>query len=175
MLNMLTMSIHKMGSFEIVISTLIGLFGGDGHCQPGVSKIIPIKMKVNNGAHGLRKHQKLHLHFDGWFDWWQAVQNFTDRLKKKKTILCADVQLHWQFWYFNAACLLVKIQWNDKRTFPPTTFIYCGYQLLCINWQYQSIFEGTSGRAHFCLEFWWILEGIKLFMKCYEDRHWEYF
>ena len=81
---MLTMSIHKMGSFEIVISTLIGLSGGDGHCQPGVSKIIPIKMKVNNGAHGLRKHQKLHLHFDGWFDWWQTVQNFTDILKKKK-------------------------------------------------------------------------------------------
>ena len=57
MLNMLTMSIHKMGSFEIVISTLIGLSGGDEHCQPGVSKIIPIKMNVNSGAHGLRKHQ----------------------------------------------------------------------------------------------------------------------
>ena len=61
----LTMSIHKIGSFEIVISTLIGSSGGDEHCQPGVPKIIPIKMRVNNGAHGLRKHQKMHLHFDG--------------------------------------------------------------------------------------------------------------
>ena len=82
----------QLKSFEIVISTLIGSSGGDEHCQPGVPKIIPIKMRVNNGAHGLRKHQKMHLHFDGWFDWWQAVQNFTDRLKKRKTILCADVQ-----------------------------------------------------------------------------------
>ena len=49
-------------------------------------------MRVNNGAHGLRKHQKMHLQFDGLFDWWQAVQNFADRLKKRKLILCADVQ-----------------------------------------------------------------------------------
>ena len=48
-----------MGSFEIIISTVIGSSGGDEHCQPGVPKIIPIKMRVNNDAHGLRKHQKM--------------------------------------------------------------------------------------------------------------------
>ena len=57
MLNMLTMSRQKADWFEIFITALIGLSGGDKHRQLGVPKN-PIKMRCTTGTHGLRKHKK---------------------------------------------------------------------------------------------------------------------